>query len=199
MSETFHVLRSAPCWFQWGPWRANSVALERSGWRFEQRIGGHYGFGTVEIYMHHRELGMAGLAVAEESVLMYSARRGYGADEVVFMVTRMTAPDKFVLEREQPPMTRSISMEPEMAVVRRFTINDLFAARAEPQQEIIVEPQTVAGLLEQIKKLQAPELAAIRERNRRMDETRHLKDQDLPQRTHEVVVPAQIVTLRKVA
>lgn len=44
-----------------------------------------------------------------------------------------------------------------------------FAVFAPMAEEIIVEPATVAGLLDQIKQLQAPELAAIRERNRRAD------------------------------
>jgi hypothetical protein len=51
--------------------------------------------------------------------------------------------------------------------IRRFTLAEIF--QPEPSEEIIVEPATVMGLLEQIKKMQAPDLARIREENRKRD------------------------------
>ena len=55
-------------------------------------------------------------------------------------------------------------------------------------EEIIVAPETVADLFERIKKLQSPELAAIRERNR-------TREYQQGQRQEQVV--AQVITLAR--
>lgn len=88
-----------------------------------------------------------------------------------------------------PTQMLRVDMNPEYTTIQEHRWNgdtiDLFRKWAPQSEEIIVEPETVADLFERIKKMQSPELADIRERNRRRD----LRDQQ-----RESVV-AQIITL----
>jgi hypothetical protein len=62
----------------------------------------------------------------------------------------------------------AIDARPQMHEIRNESIKDfnMFAAPLVRTEEIIVEPETVADLMSKIRRLQGPELAAIRERNR---------------------------------
>lgn len=66
---------------------------------------------------------------------------------------------------------RSIDATPAMRIEEPKRIEDfaIFAAPLVRTEEIIVEPQSVADCLDLIKRLQAPNLAEIRERNRQRE------------------------------
>lgn len=59
-----------------------------------------------------------------------------------------------------------VDMMPSLSERPARSLLDVFTPRAPDAEEIIVDPPTVASLLEQIRSLQEPELAEIRKRNR---------------------------------
>lgn len=66
--------------------------------------------------------------------------------------------------------TESMAIETEMGELHRLPLfAELFMARPEPQ-ELIVEPQDVQQLLDQILTLQAPAMKDIRARDRKRDQ-----------------------------
>jgi hypothetical protein len=90
---------------------------------------------------------------------------------------------------------KPIDATPSFVDTPRQSIEDfgIFSTLQTRTQEILIEPQSVAECLDLIKKLQAPELAAIRERNARRARDPGSSDygSTVP-RTH---IQAQIVTL----
>jgi hypothetical protein len=93
---------------------------------------------------------------------------------------------EMVMAQAVAPNFHRVSMHPsyaETATLRRFKLADLFTPWAPEAQEIIVEPATVASLMEQIQRLQQPELADIRRRA-------YVKGRDQP--TQDTMV-AQII------
>ena len=67
---------------------------------------------------------------------------------------------------------KPIDAVPQFTEAPRKSIEDfgIFAAPLTRTEEILIEPQSVAQCLEMIRKLQAPDLSAIRERNRRRND-----------------------------
>lgn len=84
---------------------------------------------------------------------------------------RHAASDMHVQLMESNFDFRPFDAVPQFTEVKRRSIEDfgIFAPCLARTEEIIVEPATVASLLEQIKSLQAPDLATIRERNRQAE------------------------------
>jgi hypothetical protein len=87
----------------------------------------------------------------------------------MFVISRVSADievlaglnfDKFVPIDAQPQVV------PLTQQAHRLSAMDIFASPLVRTEEIIVEPQSVAECLEHIRRLQAPELAEIRKRNR---------------------------------
>lgn len=205
------IMRSPPCWFIWGAWRARSTDLQAEGWQFEhnQARSLHNPLGDVEIALREPRSGMCGLAYARQEDLIEAVRIEDGRRfstrardwEPEFRVRSMRLGDQMYLERSVERFKfASISMEPEIAQVQRFRLEDIFTRRQLPKEEIIVEPKKVADLLEEIRKLQEPELAAIRQKNRLRDATRHLEEQPMPRMPEwQEEVSASIITLRKAA
>jgi hypothetical protein len=97
-------------------------------------------------------------------------RYGYDQQPLEFHV-RYCASNVVVQMMDDLSNFRPIDAAPQMTRIERKSIEDfgIFATPLARTEEIIVEPETVSELLERIKSLQAPELAAIRERNRRRE------------------------------
>lgn len=201
----FMIQRSPDCELRWGPWRASTSEMERRGWKFERRTD-VYMRGEVELAFQDPRSGICGIATCPELDLMRAvtmdgrSNRPYDWTPV-FVVRHLRDGGRVVIERHGGaalPSYQSISMEPELAQVRSMRLADIFSRRLEPREEIIVEPKRVADLLEEIRKMQEPELAAIREKNRLRDPTRHLQDQPEPA-AYQEEISASIITLRKAA
>jgi hypothetical protein len=86
-----------------------------------------------------------------------------------------------------------IDAKPQMVRMTRKSIDDfqIVATPLARTQEIIVEPATVAEMLEKIKAMQVPEQAAIRARNR-LRESRESYDIDSSPRQ---IFHAQIISI----
>jgi hypothetical protein len=189
-------MRSPHCVFEWAGWSADGYALQRCGWEMkveQSSTDRHDPFGRrILVALHHRQAGWTGIAEGEtrgmlEATMMDRRYAAGGAPPPVFQVRRMAnRAQDYVIERnyETPASWSTISMEPVIEQRHRMTLADIFNRPETP--EIIVDPATVSDLLDRIKNMQAPELAEIRERNRRRD----ARDRQ------EEVVSAQIITLK---
>ena len=189
-------LLSPPCEVHWGPWRSNTVQMASAGWEFAvelDRYRDHY-----NVLMRDRNTGMAGRGRAFVAELAMHSRRF----SKVMLNHELLRTDPFiVVEHMQPSEHYRVILpadyvrfdpSPELFTgtiqeVQSKTVDELgiFKKWAPKAGEIIVEPQTVAEMLEKIKRMQSAELAEIRERNRK----RELREQ----RAEQVV--AQIITL----
>lgn len=191
----FDVIRSPQCMIFWEGFEGYTDGMQARGWDFAvqdrwQRDDGR----SIRLVFRHKRFGWTGMAECSQPSMLMEAmqpweyRRPHLSSErdrwPVFSAVVMRENDALVLA----PQTRSyapasfvrVDMQPTFEQVKQVTMRslDIFREWKDPE-EIIVEPATVATLLEQIKKMQAPELAQIRERNRlreareRRPEVRH--------------------------
>lgn len=160
---------------EWAGWRTSSRALQAHGWEFiiNKNIRE---FGDVfEFILRHRHCRMSTrLRVPFEWAMRRATSWQEALEDVSrwrpVQVERIVAEDHHLLLRREiaPAAWSRVDMEPivvDMATVPLSHTN-LFRPWAPEAQEIIAEPATVMSLLEQIKSLQAPELAEIRKRRR---------------------------------
>lgn len=172
-------LQSPDVQIDWCGFMASAWHLQRAGWRFEELVSpGYDRYDKKTIIARHPD-GMSGIGSCDARDLMQAISMDYRLSSgcrLVFRIERMRSKaSEHIFSSYSPPSgykVRALDMEPGILEfnsrqMHRFTLADLFPER--PPEEIIVEPATVMGLLEQIKQLQAPELAEIRARNRRRD------------------------------
>jgi hypothetical protein len=176
-----HYFRPPEVQIDWCGFRAGGWELQRAGWKFEEmewRGDDRDPFGRRRTITMRHPSGMCGLAECEDRELYGAVERSmnrYGEAPLLFTVTRISdKSDRIAMHVSEGlvPRARFIDFEPNIIdgkqlKMRRLTLADLY--REQPAEEIIVEPATVMGLLEQIKQLQAPDLARIREQNRRRE------------------------------
>lgn len=185
LSDCFHRLQSRPCEVHFAGWRSDTHSLQRAGWELsaEQDIAGR----RIHLVMQHQPTGLRMLAEERHFDFFRAAdvmRYDRGSADLSFEIRHVATDMRTRFVEANFAAFSPINAHPQFTDVKAQSIDD-FAVFAPMAEEIIVEPATVAGLLDQIKQLQAPELAAIRERNRRA-ESHNVK----AQRFH-----AQIVSL----
>lgn len=191
--------------------QGSAARMQYAGWKFEEMVFNRTlsdPLGRERTIIMRHQTGLTARASCRDDDFRRMAYESFeyqnlrNRDQLLFVVQQVAAkptemhfrmPVQHVL-RMQPMDMEPYPRELRAVSMRQFSLADLYPVET---QEIIVEPKTVASLLEEIKKLQAPELAAIRERNRRRDPTRHLQDQPVPEWREEV--SAQIITLRRAA
>lgn len=169
---------------------SDTYQLQRAGWQIAARED-FYG-DSITLLLRHPE---SGLKLFTNSVsLRFLSYRG---EAMRFTVVRAGTDLQFM--RNDPidigpldgPQFMQVDAKPQ--VVKNFepkSIEDfgIFAAQLVRTEEILIEPQSVAECMEYIKKLQAPELAAIRERNRQRDRTRADEEPVLRQNFHAQIL-----------
>lgn len=157
---------------------AKAWQLQRAGWKFEEMAVGPDRDNPFrrgrQLVMRHQS-GLIARATCDEELWMRSVRDSLGysrADVRPIFVVQQVAPKASEMIIHAPATMlwnlNQLDMEPypRVPAMRRFSLAEVYPPEAE---EIIVEPATVSSLLEQIKQLQAPELARIREANRRRE------------------------------
>lgn len=191
-------LLSPPCEVQWGPWKSNTAQMARAGWEFAAELDNYRQ--EYRILMRDRQTGMSGAGRALVHELVPAAGRYdlrsmgvWNKTDPVIFVHSMGISDRYTVMVEPGTRFMRIDMMPSVITgtvpeILSKTIDELgvFKRWAPKADEIVVEPATVAEMLEKIKRMQSADLAAIRERNRK----RELRDQ---QGSEQVV--AQIITL----
>lgn len=175
----------------WGAFEARAYNMQRDGWEFACERRWTERMNEVSVLIKHRDsyVCMEGVSDAEE--LMSRAHRGYSDNRpIIIRINRVLPnPDGVKFRAEVMPQYGRIDMRTEIAEWDTYDINDLgvFKPWGAGKQELLVDPASVSSLMDQIRKLQDPQLAEIRKRNR-LRESRGGKAQD------EQVV-AQIIQL----
>jgi hypothetical protein len=122
------------------------------------------------LYLKHEKFGMYGQARTHDTAWRYHDDR-----LPVYQVTSMGCALHVVSHYNKVDfanMHYQISGHPSVIDTREFNVDEIpgFFTPVKPQvREIIVEPQSVQECFDLIKKLQAPDLARIREHNRRRE------------------------------
>lgn len=166
----------------WLGLRGRAYDMQACGWKFEALEAHSSAFDPFgrrrQLIMRH-QIGLTARAYCEERDLMNAINERIGHRRecpAIFRVEQVAANSSQMMFQgpvsPHPWGVKALDMKPELVDLRlaqmsRFSLASLYPER--PAEEIIVEPATVMGLLEQIKQLQAPDLARIREENRKRD------------------------------
>lgn len=159
---------SRPMRVVWDGWETTTTQLQQRGW--ELTAEQDFRYRAIRLAMRNRTQRMYGVTdLLPYDFFDQGFVRGYGAQpvfQVVYMASEIVANVPVDFSK-----FAAIDAMPQFVNSERKSIEDfgIFATPLVRTEEIIVEPQTVASLLEQIKKLQVPEQAAIRQRNRARD------------------------------
>lgn len=154
--------------------RATTWQLQQSGWQIaaDQDVAGR----RIQLLLRHNGLGVYGVSDAMPFDYMGWIReqRQYRSmtglqPELAFRVRRLSVEMKVDITFAQ--RFHVIDAMPLIVCDAPRSIEDfhIFSTPLVRTEQIIVEPQSVAECLALIKKMQAPELAEIRERNRRRE------------------------------
>jgi hypothetical protein len=159
------------CDIYFGGWKANTVELGRHGWNISVEVDPYRR--EKRMILNSDQYGIQMLAVCRDF------EREYHHDEYIrnhrgptFHVVHVAHTIAFRYSNEIKPMFRSwADTEPKYQEVEMhmMSVRDMpfFLDKEKPMaKELIVEPQEVSVLLEQIMKMQSPKQAEIRKRNR---------------------------------
>jgi len=144
-------------------WESTTTQLQQAGWQLSAEQD--FNVMTVRIALRFEPARL--LMIAEAQPWQFLRETG----EAPTFYIRHAATDMHIQLIEHSFGFKPFDAATQIAPAERKSIEDfgIFAPCLARTEEIIVEPATVAGLLEQIKSLQAPEMAAIRERNRQAE------------------------------
>lgn len=146
--------------------RSTTFQLQQAGWQLS--VNNHDFGGRITLAMHNKDFG--GYMLAD--TMAFDHFRPLDIP-LRFVVRRVNA-DILVYQSDigmDFSMFEPIDARPQYVTTERKSIKDfnIFATPLVRTEEIIVEPSSVSECLDLIRRLQAPELAEIRERDRTRD------------------------------
>lgn len=180
-------VRSRPCKVFFAGWESDTFRLQRDGWSIAAHEDPRYG--RVQLIMKHTGARLHMLTHPVDVDYLRLGSQYWPRFEVgqVFC-------DAVVHLHEDLRGFRPIDATPQFVddIPKKLEDFRIFASPIAEAEEIIVEPSTVESLMAQIRQLQEPELAAIRERNRKREQSGAVMER---------AVHAQIITfpVRKAA
>ena len=165
MARSDSILRSEPMAVRFAGFRSDTLSLQEAGWRLA--VDEDFRHGRISLMMRHEQAGL--YLVADDVNFDYFERiDGRPRSRLpVFMVRHVARSLESVRCSFHFDNFAPVDAVPHIAALTHKRIEDfaLFGAPLVRTEEIIVEPQSVAECLELIRKMQAPELAAVRQRN----------------------------------
>lgn len=148
---------------RWCGMRGNTRTMQMAGWEFavqQEFVGVHVG-----VIAKHKVTGVMLRGQVDTDTLMQAHFDRMGASLVMQEVS-FTGPEKQLVIYGAIPEFGRVDMLPSFSNRPARHPFDVFTPWAPDAEEIIVDPPTVASLLDQIRSLQEPELAEIRKRNK---------------------------------
>jgi hypothetical protein len=177
-------LLSAPHEVHFCGFRSTTTQLQQAGWQLSvsQDHGAYRD--NLRLAMHNKNFG--GYMVAD--ALSWEPYRPIQMHERLTFIVRRVCADVFIGPYMDFTLFKPIDARPQYSSTERKSIKDfnIFASQLVRTEEIIIEPQSVAECLDLIRKMQAPELAAIRQRN---------ANRDFEQATNQMKFHAQVMSL----
>lgn len=180
---------SEPCQVLFAGWESTTTRLQQAGWQLSAEQD--FNRMSIRLALKFEPARLFMVAECQDWDYMRYARSPYRDGHPPTFQIRHAASDMHIQLMESSFDFRPFDAKPQFTSAERKSIKDfgIFAPCLARTEEIIVEPQTVAALLDEIRKLQAPELAEIRKRNADRDR-RNSTEPMAQQRFH-----AQIVSL----
>lgn len=151
----------------WGGMRGDSRTMQRWGWEFAVDAA-CWDSQSTSVIARNKASGVALMGSVSVDELMRARHGRYMHQKPIEMNgVRFFGPDqRLVVMGSLDHKFDRVDMMPSLSERQARSLLDVFTPWAPDAEEIIVDPPTVAGLLEQIRSLQEPELAEIRKRNR---------------------------------
>lgn len=161
---------SVPCPVHWAGWESNTARLYSRGWALTVEKGRLYD-NELSIMMRHEQSGIMLLAIARDVV---SHRVIFDRKPPTFEVIQMAGHMHMIVNHTGPLEFGDMWYQADgrMSMSHEFDLDKvpgLFAPIKPRVQEILIEPESVEECFNLIKKLQAPDLARIRESNRKRE------------------------------
>jgi hypothetical protein len=162
------VIKSRPADVLFCGFRSTTSQLQNAGWELSM----HEDFENqhLTLAMRHKQAGVYAMSarLAVDHFAYWQMRGDMRLPP--FVVTHISS-DIRIVSGVDFTKFKPIDAAPQVVRVDETNISQLsiFASQLVRTEEIIVEPQSVAECLSLIKRLQAPQLAEIRERNRRAE------------------------------
>lgn len=162
---------SPPCKVFFAGWESTTTRLQQLGWSlsaaqdvYSRRLRLAMRFEPCKLYMMSE-------ATEYDFFRGYGPGHSYGHSRLPEFHVRDCASNFHIQMMDDLSLFRPIDATPQFISTERQSIEDfnLFATPLVRTQEIIVEPETVSSLMEQIKKLQVTDLEAIRKRRSRQE------------------------------
>lgn len=169
MSNLDRMVYSHPHRVHFAGWETTTYALQRAGWKLSAMQDPHMGRLQLAMRLESADLYMVSEVLG---VNFMHFHHDYLRDrELDFVVRKVVGRDIVPVAGVDFSRYQPIDAEPVYEMRRPKSIKDfnIFAVPLARTEQIIVEPQSVQECLDLIRKMQAPELAEIRERNRRRD------------------------------
>lgn len=166
MLDVKYKVLSRPAEVWWAGFRSDTYRLQQEGWEIAADEDVQYG--RIRLILRHRDMRL--YAICNE--LSYEYQRMHnveGGPPLVFRV-QCAAPEiniRFIpsVGMMQWDQYRQIDAQPQVMQQEQIKSLDDFKIFATPltrTEELIVEPETVAAMLEKIRQMQAPEQQRIR-------------------------------------
>jgi hypothetical protein len=193
MLEIRHRVLSQPARVWWAGFQSDTLRLQREGWELAAEEDVEYG--RIRLMLRHREMRL--YALTNETAFDYYRQHEHGARPLEFYVVQ-ASPNFQVREMAAVPTYfakfQQIDAQPQVQEewhVRSIEDFKIFATPLVRTEELIVEPETVAAMLEKIRKMQAPEQARIRAKERLAAAREHMPIGIYPRQTFH----AQILSI----
>ena len=177
-------LLSAPHEVFFCGFRSTTIQLQQAGWQLSVRQD-NYGYrDNLQLAMHNKEFG--GYMIAQ--CRNFEPFKPLHNERLTFVVQRVCADIMIIHTDMDFKEFTPIDARPQWVTEERKSIKDfsIFASQLVRTEEIIIEPQSVAECLDLIRKMQAPELAAIRRRN---------ANRNFEEATNQVKFHAQVMSI----
>lgn len=155
---------------RWMGMRSDSRTMQRCGWEFAVNRSIQQFDDRLDVIASHKDCGMRLYGSIPADLLMRSHYSGAFVGASIRLNGMQFFSEKahvaLPVANYSPFDFMRVDMAPSITEKPARNPFDVFTPWAPDAEEIIVDPPTVAGLLEQIRSLQEPELAEIRKRNR---------------------------------
>jgi hypothetical protein len=157
-------LLSRPHRVHFAGFESSTYRLQQAGWQLSAEQSPRDG--RLGLVMRHQGAGCYMMA-DEVRFNFMSSLRSEQEYELDFQVRRCSSDITVIQSNMGFGGFEPIDATPQFVTTERKSIKDfnIFASQLVRTEEIIIEPQSVAECLDLIRKMQAPELAAVRKRN----------------------------------
>jgi len=159
---------SQPCEVRWAGFKSNTFALQQAGWGIA--VEQDFVDARIRLLINNADWNLSAFSDFS-SHDFYMGRHDETSMRPSFTIRHCSPRIQVTRVMDDFTKFKQIDAMPQFtnAVVESIEDLGIFAVPMTRTDEIIVEPADVYTLLEQIKKMQSPEQAEIRERNRRRD------------------------------